>query len=317
MGGILIGVDEAGYGPNLGPLTVMATRWRVPGRPAQVDLFERLSGCVTREKPRHDQRTWIADSKTVYNPSRGLTDLERGVRTLWSVWSGTSPPDTLAEWWRTLDPARFDDRTEQPWYTDDGPALPLAGGEPSTESVVSFRRECSQAEVVLETVRGRIVCPTRFNAEVARVGTKGRMLSETTLHLVAEVLAGRFDEPTLVLLDKHGGRNQYREFLLPWIDGRLPVCLEEGAERSRYRVEQVEFRFQAKSEAHFPVAAASMFAKYVRELTMEPFNRWWCERIPGLAPTAGYPLDAKRFWTEIAATAAREGIPKSLLWRER
>jgi ribonuclease HII len=315
--GILIGVDEAGYGPNLGPLVVMATRWRVADRPDQVDLFQRLAGCVTREKTRDGLRTWIADSKTVYNPSRGLTDLERGVRTLWSLWSGKKPPDNLADWWRILDPARFDDRAEQPWYAGAGPELPLAGGEPATEAVDHFRNECEQADVILETVRGRIVCPRRFNAEVARAGTKGRMLSETTLDLVAEVLAGRFDEPTLVLLDKHGGRNQYREFLLPWIDGRLPVCLEEGAERSRYRVEQVEFRFQAKSEAHFPVAAASMFAKYVRELTMEPFNRWWRERIPDLAPTAGYPLDAKRFWTAIEATAARDGIPKSLIWRER
>jgi ribonuclease HII len=315
--GTLIGVDEAGYGPNLGPLVVMATRWNVPDLPDRVDLFERLAGCVTREKRRDDTRVWIADSKSVYNPSRGLADLERGVLSLWSLRTGVDRPANLGELWRSLDPTRFADRDDQPWYADDGPALPLVGAAPSVEAVERFRRGCAEAGVALETVRGRIVCPARFNQEVARTGTKGRMLSETTLDLVAELIGDRFDEPTLVLLDKHGGRNQYREFLLPWIDGRLPVCLEEGAERSRYRVDRVEFRFQAKSEAHFPVAAASMFAKYVRELTMEPFNRWWRERVPDLAPTAGYPVDAKRFWSEIEAVAAREGFPRTLLWRDR
>ena len=28
--GLIIGVDEAGYGPNLGPLAVCATAWRIP-----------------------------------------------------------------------------------------------------------------------------------------------------------------------------------------------------------------------------------------------------------------------------------------------
>ena len=31
--GLLIGMDEAGYGPNLGPLVVTVTVWEVPGSP--------------------------------------------------------------------------------------------------------------------------------------------------------------------------------------------------------------------------------------------------------------------------------------------
>ena len=31
-GRIVIGVDEAGYGPNIGPLIVAATAWRVPAK---------------------------------------------------------------------------------------------------------------------------------------------------------------------------------------------------------------------------------------------------------------------------------------------
>ncbi|MFM8709140.1 MAG: hypothetical protein ACKOHK_13950, partial [Planctomycetia bacterium] len=34
---LLIGTDEAGYGPNLGPLVVAATAWRIAGAPEAAD----------------------------------------------------------------------------------------------------------------------------------------------------------------------------------------------------------------------------------------------------------------------------------------
>ena len=42
-----------------------------------------------------------------------------------------------------------------------------------------------------------------------------------------------------------------------------------------------------------------MASKYLRELAMRAFNDFWCTRVPGLAPTAGYPRDARRFKTAI------------------
>ena len=63
----------------------------------------------------------------------------------------------------------------------------------------------------------------------------------------------------------------------------------------------VEFRFQPKGERHLPTALASMTAKYLRELAMRPFNAFWQRHVPGLAPTAGYPSDSRRFWNEIRA----------------
>ena len=51
----LIGVDEAGYGPNLGPLVVAATAWRVHAcgvDPRSIDLYELLIAAVSREPDR-------------------------------------------------------------------------------------------------------------------------------------------------------------------------------------------------------------------------------------------------------------------------
>ena len=39
------------------------------------------------------------------------------------------------------------------------------------------------------------------------------------------------------------------------------------------------------------MALASMLAKYLREVFMRQFNRFWLGHVDGLKPTAGYPGD--------------------------
>ena len=45
--GYLIGTDEAGYGPNLGPLVISATVWEAPDGIGGEELFERLGDSIT------------------------------------------------------------------------------------------------------------------------------------------------------------------------------------------------------------------------------------------------------------------------------
>jgi hypothetical protein len=66
--------------------------------------------------------------------------------------------------------------------------------------------------------------------------------------------------------------------------------------------------FAVGGESRLPVAVASMTAKYVRELAMRAFNAWWCGRAPGLAATAGYPLDAARWRRDAAAAVEAAGL---------
>jgi ribonuclease HII len=76
-----------------------------------------------------------------------------------------------------------------------------------------------------------------------------------------------------------------------------------------------EIRFQTKAEAHFPVAVSSMVCKYTREVMMELFNQFWSEHVPDIKPTKGYPVDARRFKSEIAAAQAELEISDQILWR--
>jgi len=119
------------------------------------------------------------------------------------------------------------------------------------------------------------------------------------------------------ICDKHGGRNRYGELLSSVFGGQRVEHLEEGRPMSRYRMNEMEFRFQTKAEEHFPVAVASMVSKYVREVAMLEFNAWWKQRLPDFKPTKGYPMDAARFLKDIKDELQRQQIPQETIWRCR
>jgi hypothetical protein len=60
-----------------------------------------------------------------------------------------------------------------------------------------------------------------------------------------------------------------------------------------------------------------MISKYVRELLMREFNRYWLTHVPDLAPTAGYPNDAPRFFEAIRPAMKKMGLAERLVWRSR
>lgn len=48
---------------------------------------------------------------------------------------------------------------------------------------------------------------------------------------------------------------------------------------------------------------------------MRAFNDYWQRLVPELAPTAGYPADARRFKRQIEPVRASLGIGEEVLWR--
>ena len=167
----------------------------------------------------------------------------------------------------------------------------------------------------------RRVFPARFNALVDQCGSKGEALSQATLQLIGRVLNGCEPEPTVISCDKHGGRGKYQRLLQQQFPDPLIEIICEGMQQSIYRWGPTEARFEArfcaKGESFLPAALASMTAKYLRELSMHAFNEYWQNEVAGLKPTAGYPLDARRFKLEIADRQAKLGIDDRILWRSR
>src|SRR5436309_2731151 len=72
----IVGIDEAGYGPNLGPLIMSSVTCRVPQELAGADLWEVLQSAVRRHPSEADGRILIEDSKGAVL-GHGLAELVR------------------------------------------------------------------------------------------------------------------------------------------------------------------------------------------------------------------------------------------------
>ncbi len=324
--GILIGTDEAGYGPNLGPLVVCASVWQVPHTdPEQVDLYDQLAPAVTRD--RQADRLAIADSKQLFRPGRpghpgaGLEPLERGVLSALTVAAGELPA-TWRRLWQLLCPAVLPEMAQLPWYADYECDLPRATDPLRIRTLAQRLQEQLEHHAMrLMDISCRVLFPAGFNRLVHQYGSKGTVLSELTLDLVESALQRFPPEPAHVVCDKHGGRDRYAGLLQPRFSDQLVRVHREGRAESRYELQaddrRIQFCFRAKGESFLPSALASMTAKYLRELAMGALNAFWQHQVPGLQATAGYPRDARRFRQQITAAQSRLGTDDQVLWRIR
>ena len=310
-----IGTDEAGYGPNLGPLVISTTSWELPAPGPEFDLYAALSAAVDRDSNAGGAKLHLADSKQVYSPGRGLASLETSALALLAQ---TGPiPRTFQELAARLTGEPLRAGEGEPWLRSEMTALPVAASLPDVERLAaSLRATCAASGVRLTVLSSDMVETPRFNAECAAAGSKGVVLSRTTLKLLERHWPADA-VPTLVTCDKHGGRNQYAALLSETFGDLFIPCLEESPAISRYKLRGGEVRFQVRAEQFLPTAAASILSKYLREIAMEQFNAFWGAQVRGLKPTKGYPEDARRFRTEIAHQQREFGIPDAVLWRER
>ncbi len=338
----LIGTDEAGYGPNLGPLVITSTVWHVDAADS-CDLYERLRGVVTsslatakRAPARNGSPTKrraatvqiapprllaIADSKLLYKSGDGVLHLERGVLAMLSL-LGSRPRTWGNLFQKLLDRESLDDLCRLPWHRKYELVLPLdADGGEIDELLTQIRPGFAEAGVRLVDIRSAAVFPARFNRLTGQCGNKAEVLSRLTLELIADSLTVCPGAPVFVICDKHGGRNRYGSLLQRQFPDSLVEVHGESAAVSIYRwlhdEQRVEVRFQAGGESWLPAAFASMVSKYLRELAMRAFNEYWCGHVPDLCPTAGYPVDARRFKQAIAEKQTKLGIEDEVLWRER
>lgn len=315
----------------LGPLSVGLCACRVDGwkvGDAAPDLWSLLAPTLCRSL-----KEWraakcgpipVADSKTLKlangEGERSPTmHLERGVMCFLRHVHGVMPGDD-AELARLLGTQWPDDRDEDlpARQCFAGKAIRLPQGWTSGQLAIAS----AQLQVAMEragasvlAMQCRMVDVARFNTIVRETGSKG----QTTLDAIGEYLRWSWQTHTggsdtvSVVCDRLGGRERYGSTIAQILSVPIEAVgvVEETEDRSRYVVQhdgrKLHISFAVEGEKqHVPIAMASMTAKWVRELAMARFNRYWRERAEHemeieLKPTAGYTTDARR-WLKDAAS---------------
>jgi len=288
----VIGIDEAGYSPLLGPLVVSAAHFRTGEIPD--DWWAALRIPRAREETPPGLPA-VDDSKKLYTPARGLARLELGV--LAFLGAAGRVPATFRELLALIGAGVK--TNSYPWYRDADHALPVAATmEDVARAAEAVRHACDRAGVRFAGFRCAPLLVAEYNDALDQSGNKSIVLFRTNAGLIDALLEDEAD--AVVFADKHGGRNFYGKLLAQHYFGAHIRCRAEKKQHSAYCVRQggrrIEISFHLRGDSvHLPIALASMCSKYVRELFMGVFNAYWAALAPGLRRTSGYGVDARRF----------------------
>lgn len=318
---ILVGIDEAGYGPILGPLVVSAAAVEVPAKQADDCLWSQLKSAVAKTPSPRGGRVAILDSKKLYKPKEGVARLERSVLSAVAAWRG--PPPHLRGLLGMVGQEVVAKLADYPWYREANPELPRKADPGGVRIAANLLRQSLDdsglrfagcfAEVLPEGHYNRLVNNTQ-NKAVVSLGLVLRLMQR-----VADAHPGR---EIRFFIDKQGARDHYGRLLLRGFEDRRLRVIEESEGFSAYELDdgrgpwQVQFAEGGESR-HLPTALASMVSKYLRELFMECFNDYWSRHAPTVKPTAGYYTDGLRFLKDIGVQIQTLGVDRRMLVRDR
>lgn len=306
---IYAGIDEAGYGPLLGPLCVAASVFVIEEGDATLgapDLWRALKSAVCREGNDRRGRIAVEDSKRLKGANDAkahpLRHLERGVLAFLAAGCDVRPADdgALAAHLGAAMPCR----DEAPWYEGSNP-LPLTCEREQLEiAAARLHRALAASGVRCAALSCELVDAGEFNRRYGLSRNKATVSFDSVIRLVESIWRQWPQEHPRVVIDRQGGRNHYRESLALCFPEAEITVLGETERVSRYRLERdgscLTVSFEAESEsAHLPTALASMTAKLVRELMMARFNTWFAAQCPGVRRTAGYVQDGRRWLAEV------------------
>ncbi|MGP1310997.1 MAG: hypothetical protein ACTS27_12445, partial [Phycisphaerales bacterium] len=323
----VLGIDEAGYGPFVGPLCLGASLFRVTldSGGAPPCLWKALGTAVCRlpsESTARTPRLAVNDSKAIKRPAKpgplahaaALADLELSVLAFAALLDQAPIADDAALFARLGTRCLQDDAAAEPRplpINHDGSLVALRAG--------SLRRAAERAGVSLVSYRVAALDAGRFNAECARLGSKASVaaclglarLQDLWRRLTDADGGGAAGDPRVgyAFLDRQGGRTDY-EALLAAVDPEADLAtVERGPQRSAYTLRDGRRELRVLVEVgadskRFPTALASMAAKYARDLAMLRFNARFTREFPHLKPTQGYGADRRRWISHATAPLA-------------
>jgi ribonuclease HII len=301
----IVGVDENGLGPRLGPLVVTAVT---------VSAGDERAAGVALGRPGRSFSARIDDSKKLVSyKDRALGEAWARVLGAATAGAATTPADLVAR--LSLDPERTlrapcptnGDHARQCFSTEDE-AFEADGG--LLDAVRSDLERLERRGLRLASVRVAIVCTRRLNDAVDRGTSRFQVDLHTMERLVLDARA-RAGGDVVAVCGKVGGYDRYPNAFGP-LAGRLHAAVCEGRKRSEYALPglgTVAFVRDA-DEKHLVVCLASLVGKYVRDLLTARVVRHHKRELPHLPMVSGYhdPITT-RFIADTAHVRAADHFP--------
>jgi len=307
---ILVGIDEAGFGPILGPLVVSSSVFRIPDNLVWGNLWGILHRSISEKRTKLAGRLMIADSKKAFSRSIGIRHLRRTVLAVLKHLG--REPKNLTELLSALCPDCLEHLAEYPWYkqVDDY----QLGGEDADIAIAAsmLRADLASQHIELVGLKSRCLEVAYYNRMVAAVNNKAKVLFTAVAELMQAATEEFKGEDLEIVIDRQGGRSHYQRELQLMFGGAGLRIVREDQQISSYEMRVGERSFDSaqgrRVRVHFvvgadskylPVSLASMACKYVREVLMDNINRYFIGFNAAVRPTAGYWKDGLRFIADI------------------
>lgn len=319
---ILIGIDEAGYGPLLGPLVVSSAVFDVPEEHLRSDLWKILKIAVSPNKKNLRGRLLITDSKKAFTPAAGTGHLRKTVLSCLHAAQSELPIETAHDLLTRLDTSGSSRFTAYSWYENlHQQPLGHASADISLAAAV-LSKSLSNNGLKLLALQSRCLDVAYFNSRVEQVRNKSKVLFTELCSLILDALSTHTSrgQSLQVIVDRQGGRINYHQELLRMFQGASLTVLRQDDKMSSYELQYgsklMRIHFCIKADLKYlPVSLASMASKYLREVLMEAQNTYFCNLCGDLKPTAGYWEDGQRFLAELAQKLPTFAFDKKQLIR--
>jgi ribonuclease HII len=304
---VLAGIDEAGFGPILGPLIVSSSMFSLPDELIGADLWQVLRKSLANKRKRIAGRLLVVDSKKAYSKSLGTKHLERTVLSCLKCLG--QEPTTLTELILLLCPDCLERLSDYPWYK--GAVNCRIASDPVDIALASSVLADDLAANGLNLIELKSCCldVAYYNKMVSSVKNKARVLFTATSQLIQDAFHNFAGDGLQIVVDRQGGRVHYRATLQRMFPDMELKILFESPSASSYELQAghktMRLYFIVGADERFlPVSLSSMVSKYLRELLVANINRYFTGFHSDLRPTAGYWKDGLRFIRDL-----KENIP--------
>ncbi|MBN1765773.1 MAG: hypothetical protein JW860_10985 [Sedimentisphaerales bacterium] len=300
---IIIGIDEAGYGPLLGPLVVSAAVFELPRELLAQSLWESLRRSVCKKVTGSIGRIVINDSKKLHNALGKYELLQRGVLACLAT-VREEPVRTFAQLLLALESDGLNTLNGYPWYDNSGDMPLNVDYDDIVTAAGGLKKDMKANHIKLAGLWTRLYPAGQFNQMIDAVRNKAAVSFQLVSQLIWQGWQKFADQDLQIVIDKQSGRSHYRTVLQKLFPDLHFKVIKEDDHTSSYQLSNsgnsMKIHFLQKGDQRqLPIALASMTSKYIRELLMQKLNSYFKELCPDITPTAGYYKDGRRFLSDL------------------